>query len=425
MLNHATPKERDLLRRLAAKVHEAAISETNLERVRLAKRTNALQAERPLLLTHPENAWNEIIPETSLECSDPVLRTFERQLKQRVFWAEEIKCDRSLYPYLEIPWKIGWGDGWGVEIKKETAGRQVGASYGWSHDFPIKDIAADLPKLHLRRPSVDREGTLSEVELANALFGDLLPARVHWETYWWTFGLTINVIDFVGLENLMMLFYDDPDGVHALMRFFRDDSINMLNWFEREGLLHDNCDADNVGSGGAGHTDALPQPGRPEDAPVKLMDMWGFSESQETVGVGADMFAEFVLPYQAEIAQKFGLNYYGCCEPLHERFKHVRQAIPRLRRVSVAPWTDVASMVEQAGRDYVLCRKPMPTPVAGPTFNEPEIRKEFQETLKLAGHLNLEFIIKDTHTINHEPWRIGRWVEIGREEVARYMETRG
>ncbi|MDP7287961.1 MAG: hypothetical protein QGH94_08205, partial [Phycisphaerae bacterium] len=76
-------------------------------------------------------------------------------------------------------------------------------------------------------------------------------------------------------------------------------------------------------------TDELPQAdftGR-----VRLIDMWGFCESQETVGVSPEMFEEFVFPYQMPILERFGLNCYGCCEPLDNRW-HVVKRFPRLRR---------------------------------------------------------------------------------------------
>ncbi len=77
---------------------------------------------------------------------------------------------------------------------------------------------------------------------------------------WWTVGLTIDVIKLVGLEQLMTLMYDDPDGLHALMAWMRDDMMQMLEWHESEGLLTPNHETWGVGSGGYGPTRALPIP---------------------------------------------------------------------------------------------------------------------------------------------------------------------
>ena len=102
-----------------------------------------------------------------------------------------------------------------------------------------------------------------------------------------------------------------------------------------------------MGSGGFGFSDELPQPdfaGR-----VRARDMWGFTESQETVHVSPAMYEEFVFPYEKPIMERFGLNCYGCCEPLHGRW-HVVQRHPRLRRVSCSPWVNVEKMAGYPGR---------------------------------------------------------------------------
>ena len=53
--------------------------------------------------------------------------------------------------------------------------------------------------------------------------------------------------------------------------------------------------------------------------------MWGFTESQETVGVSPAMYREFIFPYEKPIMDRFGLNCYGCCEPLHQPLAAVKQ----------------------------------------------------------------------------------------------------
>ena len=158
-----------------------------------------------------------------------------------------------------------------------------------------------------------------------------------------------------------------------------------------------------------GYTSALPA-GR---GPATLNETWGFTESQETVGVSPEMFAEFVYPYQRPLQEKFGLNYYGCCESIEKRWDTIRQS-PNLRCVSVAPWSDQAQCAELLGRDYVYCRKPNPSPVCM-GFNEEAIRQEFEETLTHAGALNTVMILKDTHTIENAPERFAKWVETGRQ----------
>ena len=150
------------------------------------------------------------------------------------------------------------------------------------------------------------------------------------------------------------------------------------------------------------------------------MDIWGFHESQETGEVSPEMFAEFVLPYQIKLAERFGLNYYGCCEGLDRRWEYVKQ-IPRLRRVSVSQWADIPKMSEMLGSDYVFCHKVSPTDIAVPEIDEDHIRTRLHQVLidcKRCGN-HVELIMKDNHTIANTPRNVYRWVEIAREEVAK------
>ena len=404
--------EQNYLKELAGRVQAQALSDENLERRRLSFAMNDLHAERPLILTHPEGAWDEILPEGELRCSHEVTRTWELQLRRREIQGTSLRCDRYLYPFLEVPWKIDWGN-WGVEVRHTTTG-QAGGSHGWDA-FAVTDIERDLPKLRFRQPQVDRQATWDEVALANQVFGSVLPVRIHRECHWWTCGLTIEVIDLLGLENLMLAMYDQPEALHQLMAWKRDELLHVVHWFEDEKLLYGNGENDNVGSGGSAFTTQL------KGTPESLADLWGLSESQETVGVSPEMFEEFILPYQKPLSDLFGLMYYGCCEPLERRIRAVKAAMPNLRKVSVSPWADQETLAAELGQGFVYCRKPNPTLVCAPDFNETEIRQDLRKTLQIAGNLNLEIILKDTHTIRHEPWRIARWVELAREEVDRFL----
>jgi hypothetical protein len=80
-----------------------------------------------------------------------------------------------------------------------------------------------------------------------------------------------------------------------------------------------------------------------------VKDMWGFCESQETVGVSPTMFGEFIFPYKLPILEKFGLNCYGCCEPVDKRIDYILK-IPNIRRISVSPWADQRTIAERFGK---------------------------------------------------------------------------
>ena len=134
------------------------------------------------------------------------------------------------------------------------------------------------------------------------------------------------------------------------------------------------------------------------------------------MGVSPTLFEEFIFPYQLPVISRFGLSYYGCCEPVHTRIKAIKR-IPNLRRVSVSPWCDQGIMADELGSDYIFCRKPNPTLISTSVWDEDSIREDIRSTLDAAGDQPLEFAMKDVHTLNNEPWRLGRWVQIAREEI--------
>jgi len=218
----------------------------------------------------------------------------------------------------------------------------------------------------------------------------------------------------VGLENLMLLMMDEPEGLHALMAFLRDDHLAVIQWCEKEGLLTLNNAHEYIGSGSVGCCSELPRPGRLPGEPVRLADLWGLSESQETVGVSPAMFAEFIFPYQVPVIERFGLCYYGCCEPVDGRWASLRK-LKNLRKLSISPWSKQAAMAEALGRDYVFCRKPNPTQVSREHWDEAFIRQDLAETAAVARHCHYEVVMKDVHTVAREPWRLARWVALARE----------
>ena len=236
-------------------------------------------------------------------------------------------------------------------------------------------------------------------------------------SYWWSFGLTSDLILLRGFEQVLLDMYDNPDGLHRLMAFLRDEALTKLDFLENSGLLSRNDTGDFIGTGGYGYTNRLPQPGF-DPAHVTTMDMWGFSESQESVGVSPELFAEFIFPYQNAILQRFGRNIYGCCEPLDKRWDTVRE-IPRLARVTVSPWSDPFCMAEKLGRDYVYVRKINPSYMATPVLSEEDARRELRETFTAAYRYGCpaEVLLRDVVTLSWNPYNAIRWTELAREEI--------
>ncbi len=399
--------ERGVLRRLAGEVASLAAHPIEEKKRDLWRRHNALERTRPVVFCDPENGWKEIIPASQLECENALACQWEMRLRKEIFWGQEMRDDYTIEPYFDVS-LIHGGVDWG--LKETRIGGQDGGAFRW--DSPVKS-EEDLDKVYFPEIRIDYTATDRLAGLAEEIFGDLLTVRIH--TLWrWSLGLTRMLVNLRGLEQTMYDVIDNPDLIHRLMAVLRDGTLAVLNDLEEEGLLSLNNDGTYVGSGGLGWSDELPQPDF--DGKVRTSDMWGFCESQETVGISPQMFAEFVFPYQLPIMKRFGLNCYGCCEPLDKRW-HVVKQFPRLRRVSVSAWADWAKMAEILGDRLIFSMKPSPTNLAMDTFDEARIRTELREALQTTQDCHVEIIMKDNHTINNDPRRVVRWVQIAREEA--------
>jgi hypothetical protein len=404
--------ETAVLQDLAKQVAELAARPLEKEKAELWTRLNDLEPVRPLVFCDPENGWNEIITQDMLRCEDKLARVWEMNLRKEIFWGSEMRDDRVIEPYFNVPYYYE-DTGWGLvqEIIGEE-GQIHGGSVRWN--APIEDYDRDMPKLKYPEIIVDYEQTEKMVRLAEEIFGGILTVRLR-GTWWWTLGMTMEFIYLRGLENLMLDMYDNPDGVHRLMSFLRDGQLKKLDFLEEKGLLSLNTEGTYVGSGGFGWTKELPKP-EFDPGHVRTMDMWGFTDSQETVGVSTGMFGEFIFPYQVPILKRFGLNCYGCCEPIDPRWEVVKQA-PRLRRVSASPWANRAKMAEYLGNNYVMSMKPSPTPIAGPVIDQESIRRALREDLRTVKGCQVEIIMKDNHTIGRNPRNVIDWTRIAKEEA--------
>jgi len=401
--------DRAVLRRLAAEVAELAARPIEQEKRELWYRHNALEATRPVIFCDPENSWNEIIPPSALECEGELARMWELHLRREVFWGRQMGDDRVVAPTFDAPHVYTQKD-WGMAGAK--IGGQDGGSYVW--DAPLKRYE-DMDRLRFPEITVDYEATERAAALAHDTLGDLLTVRLK-TAWWWTLGMTWTLVDIRGLEQVMLDMFDHPDELHRLMAFLRDGHLAMLDFLEANGLFSLNNDGAYVGSGGFGWTHELPQPDF--DGRVRTCDMWGFAESQETVGVSPSMFADFVFQYQLPILQRFGLNCYGCCEPVDKRWRVIEQ-IPNLRRVSISPWANKAEMAERLGGRYIYSMKPNPAELAWDSFDEERIRAGLRRDLATTRGCRVEVIMKDNHTIRNDPQRVIRWVRIAREEAER------
>ncbi|MEA3400806.1 MAG: hypothetical protein U9R79_06105 [Armatimonadota bacterium] len=64
--------------------------------------------------------------------------------------------------------------------------------------------------------------------------------------------------------------------------------------------------------------------------------------------------------------------------------------------------------------------RPNPTDMMCCGFNEDLIRRIIREGMEASRGCHVDITLKDVQTIEHEPWRLRRWVQIVREIADRY-----
>jgi hypothetical protein len=399
-----------VLRDLAKKVAECAARPEMAHKAKLWTDHNALRKTRPLLFCDPENGWNEILPQSVMQTRDPAARYWEMRLRREIFWADVMGDDYVVEPWFDVPWDYH-DSKWGIAQK--LIGGENGGAYRW--DPPIKDFEADFPKLVFPTIDIDRERSRRFLDLANELFGDILQVRRK-TVWWWGVGLSAQFSDLRGLDAFMIDLYDNPEWIHRTMAFLRDGMLAKMSYLEDQGLLSSHQGNTYVGSGGLGWSDELPPEGHDPDR-IKLMDIWGNAESQETVSVSPAMFEEFVFQYQLPLMERFGLNCYGCCESLEDRM-HIVKRIPRLRRVSVCPWADVRKMADEIRTDYIYSWKPNPAQLAVPAADIDASRRMLRDMLGAAEGCRIEIVMKDNHSIGNNVDNVVKWCRMVMEEVS-------
>jgi hypothetical protein len=415
-----SPHDRQVLRDLAKRVAEIAADPVMEQRRRLWTAHNSLRSKHPMMLVFPEGAWVELIPEKTLVCEADQARAEEMRLRQTIYSYEHFQDDTVVEAqWLGAEWRnpgfIG-DTGWGVEIERHQGGETRGA-YAFK---PVIREPADLKRLHHPEVIYDQAAHERYIEGMHDTFGDILDVKKTGIRHI-SFHLMMLCTGWLGLENVLYDMIDRPDFVHEVMTFLEEGHQKWLDQLEEMNLLSLNNDSTYHATGGNGYTDELPVPGF-DPKRVRLIDMWGSSESQEFQVVSPKMHAEFALQYEKRLLKRFGLNGYGCCEDLTRKLDDVF-SIPNMRRISISPFADVQACAPRLKGDYIFSWKPHPAHLVG-DFDEEHIRAYLAHTLELATqHGNvLEIVLKDTHTCEGHPERFDQWTQICRRLIEELRE---
>jgi len=401
-----------IIRELAARVAEIAALPVQDQKRAMWRKLNARTPVRPMVMVD-QVCWNEmnVNDELTLRCADAECRTYEEHLRRTLYQWRHFPVDMVVEPFIRVP-KAIHNSGLGVEVREETAvsdptNEVVGHEY--ENQFQTED---DLEKI--RGPQVGHDSAETERRLAVAheLFDGLLEVRP-WgaEPY---LSLWDPISTWMGVENALYALIDRPDFMHRLLARVTDGYLSMLDQLQQQGLL---CQEQSLIHCTGAYTDELPAPGYDPQRP-RTKDLWMFGLAQMFSTVSPAMFKEFEVDYTSRICARFGLVYYGCCDPLDGKMDEVRM-IPNVRKVSMSPWVDEQRGAAEIGSDFVYSRKPNPAFLATVHFSPDQVRTDLLATRAACDKYGcpLEFILKDISTVGYQPERLFEWSRIAMQVV--------
>jgi hypothetical protein len=413
------PADRAIVRTLAERVAEIAALPCHAGTAREWTRLNGLGHSKPMVWIN-EIPWHEMAADEELqlrtsEACNPLVRHVESVLRRTLYQWEHMRCDMIVDPVFYSPLFIH-DSGFGIREDVDIA-RLGGPGIDSREYHPQIDDEKDLEKIRTPVVTLNEEPSEWYHQTLVELLGDILAVEKMGIAQAW-FAPWDELVTWWGVEKLLLDLVDRPELVHQAIDRLVTAWLARLDQWRELGLLSHLSGNYRVGSGGLGYTDELPRAGF-DPRHVRSEDQWGCSTAQIFSSVSPGMHEEFALQYERRWLKQFGLNYYGCCEPLHNKLDALA-SLPNLRKVSMSPWADLDRARAKAGDRYVFSYKPNPAVFAPDNWDLGMARSALETALEQTRGCVLEVIMKDISTVRHEPHRLWEWAAMATELTDRY-----
>ncbi len=405
--------DKTILRELGKQIAEIAALPQQRETVRLWKALNALKPERPMFMID-QIPWHEmdVDGELRLRCEDEIGRRLEQGLRRTLYKWRHMRDDMVVEPFIEVP-KTILGMDFGITSEETTLALDEENDVVSHHYEDLLQTDEDLLKIKMPNVSLDAQATARDEAAARDIFDGILPVRMTGAGPLF-FAPWDRIAQWRGVAGPLMDLADRPEFLHSTMERLTVALLSLLDQLEAQGLLDARNDL--VHCSGA-WTDELPAEGFDAARP-RARDIWTCGMAQMFSSVSPAMHDEFEIEYARRWYERFGLVYYGCCEPLDRKIGILRK-LPHVRKISMSPWVDQDRGAQAMGSDYVFSRKPNPAILATDAFNGEAAHKDLSTTLDVCKRHGCpaELILKDISTVRHDPTRLWRWAKIARELV--------
>ncbi|MBI5084751.1 MAG: hypothetical protein HZB13_09155 [Acidobacteria bacterium] len=409
--------DRDILRTLASQLAEIAALPVHAEKARLWRKLNDLESERPMVWIN-EICWQEmdVDGELTLRAGHPWAREQELELRRTLYQWRHLPGDMIVNDWLACPLAIHSTDFGIIEdvdiVTTDAASDIVSRRF----HIQIRDFD-DLEKIKMPVVTHNERATELRYQAMCDVYAGIMPVRKTGQTHIW-YTPWDYLIRWWGLEEAMLDLHERPALVHAAVERMVSAWMTELDQFVEQNLLSLDCNNTRIGSGGHGYTRSLPGDDL-EPAWVRPHNMWGCSNAQIFSDVSPAMHWEFAVEHDLRWLARWGMVYYGCCEPLDSKIDILRR-IPNLRKISASPWCRTPRLIDKVGRDYVISRKPTPAIFAGDSWNPEQARDDLRRFLEAARGCHVELIMKDISTLRYQPQRLWEWARIAMEVAGEF-----
>ena len=405
-------KDREILREITGKLAEIAALPVQEQKRKMWVEHNGLRPGRPLV-TIDQLPWHEIgrVDEMRLECEDPFLRNVELWVKKLLYRWNHFPVDMVVENRVDIPVAVS-GLKYGMNIVEDIIDAGDGndiVSHAYHDEIPDEDA---LAKMHYDTITVDHELNKKQMALCEDIFGDIIKPRIKGiEVHG---GVWDRIAQMRPADKILWDIIDNPDFTKQIVEKFVDITMNTVDQCEQLGIL--DADLQYVHCTGA-YNDELPADGFNPEKP-RSEDTWAFGMAQIFSTVSPQMHDEFEIDLVKPLYERFGLMYYGCCEPLQNVIPFIRK-INNVRKISCSPWADIEKSAELINGDYVYSCKPNPAFIATGELDRQAALDQMSRVMAACkkNGTNAEMILKDISTVSGKVDVLDEWAKMTMELV--------
>jgi hypothetical protein len=411
--------ERDRLKYLAEEVARIAADPRHRETIQGWKNVNDLRGGRPMVWVY-QIPWREMrmFGEEGPQCQHEMARGIESSLQEIIYRWRHMPVDMVVERERTCGYVLH-STGIGVEVQVDRLPHDSAGGVDAQHFTPVITSEADVEKIRTPELTCDWEATEANELLMKELIGDILPVvrrgRTHHSYSPWD-----RLTGLMGPQNILLDLAIRPEFVHAVIDRLTQALVHELDQLVEQNLLSLPTGNMIVGQGGLGFTDDLPLPDC-DPGHVRLQDQWGETRAQIFSEVSPDMHEEFSLAYEKRLLDRFGLCYYGCCEPLDRKVGILEKHIPNLRKISMSPWIKPDRAAEAIAGRFVFSFKPNPAFLATDgQWDRRSAEAQLRHVLEVTRGQPVEIILKDISTVRFEPQRLWEWCAMAMELAQEY-----